>query len=107
MGENNSNVCGFSTWITQSCLTFLSFDANEDKEDTFYPTKYMVWWDSHKLSKDDSWSHVGWSKEEEAYKIVSDQSFFHEKAERVVRYLYVGRASKKNHTASPNLDLFA
>jgi ethanolamine phosphate phosphodiesterase len=48
-------------------------DADEDEEDTLYPTKYTVRRDSHKLREDDGWSHVGRSKEEEGYEIVSDQ----------------------------------
>ena len=48
-------------------------DADEDEEDTLYPTKYTVRRDSHKLREDDGWSHVGRSREEEAYEIVSDQ----------------------------------
>ena len=48
-------------------------DRDEDEEDTLYPTQYALRRDSHKQREDDDWSHVGQSRDEEGYEIVTDQ----------------------------------
>jgi hypothetical protein len=47
-------------------------DPDEDEEDTLYPAQYTVRRDSH-MHEDDDWSHVGRSREEDAYEMISDQ----------------------------------
>ena len=48
-------------------------DPDEDEEDTLYPAQYAVRRDGHKQREDDDWSHIGRSREEETYEMISDQ----------------------------------
>lgn len=64
---------GSPTPGSPSSLVVLYSDHDEDEEDTLYPTQYAVRRDVHKEREDDDWSHVGHSREEEAYEMITDQ----------------------------------